>query len=213
MPGNRPLHFVLAAILSVSLGIAALAWAAEPGETSPEPSNPPEGMTLPEYNDDGALLRPVGYERWTLVGTSLGLDYSPGREPDPERPGMFHNVYLQPEAFDYYVEQGEFPEQAVFVVTNNPPVKRKGDDEINRRGHFAANPTGLEVSVKDSKRFDDGWGYFMYYSVGGPRTPSKPHARAACYDCHAEHGEDDAVFVQFYSVLKNAREERLKKRP
>ena len=57
---------------------------------------------------------------------------------------------------NHYVERGEFAEQTVFVVTNNPPTKRKGDDEINRKGHFASNPTGLEVSVKDSERFASG---------------------------------------------------------
>lgn len=163
-------------------------------------------MVLPEYNEAGALLRPEGYERWTVVGTSMGLDYSPGKEADPDRPGMFHNVYMQPEAFDQYVATGEFPEQTIFVVTNNPATKRKGDDEINRKGHFAGDPTGLEVSVKDTERFDDGWGYFMYYSTKAPRNASKPLPRQACYDCHAEHGEDDAVFLQFYSVLKAARE-------
>ena len=174
--------------------------------------SPPEKVTKmapPEYDASGSLLRPEGYERWTLVGTSIGLDYSKDKEEGAEKTGIFHNVYMQPEAFDHYVETGEFPEQTVFVVTNNPPTKRKGEDEINRHGHFAGNTTGLEVSVKDSKKFEEGWGYYMFYGADGKRTASKPSPRSACYDCHATHGEDDAVFVQFYSVLKAARAKKV----
>ncbi len=195
-----------AAVLTLLAAVVALAAGGD--EASQLPMHKLGPMARPEYNDVGALLRPEGYERWTLVGTSIGLDYSPAKGAD-EKLGIFHNVYTQPEAFDHYVEHGEFPEQTIFVVTNNPPTRKEGSDDIHRRGHFAGEPTGLEVSVKDSKRFDVGWGYFMYYGTKGPRTASAPFARQACYDCHAEHGEEDAVFVQFYSVLKGARARRL----
>jgi len=192
----------------VLLGLTAFGAVAISADDSTKPSGA-KRMAPPEYNDAGALLRPEGYERWTLVGTSIGLDYSKPKEGEAEPPTIFHTVYMQPEAFDHYVETGEFAEQTTFVVTNNPPTKKEGENDINRRGQFAADPTGLEVSVKDSKRFDEGWGFFMYYSTQGPRTVSKPFKREACYDCHAEHGENDAVFVQFYSVLKAARAKKL----
>ena len=92
----------------------------------------PEGMALPEYNDQGALLRPVGFERWMVVGTSIGLNYSDGKVKNPDDPGQFHNVYMQPQAFDNYVRTGEFPEQTVFVVTNNPSTSTKGNIKISR---------------------------------------------------------------------------------
>lgn len=191
----------------LGLGMATV-WSV--ADDAPRPAaSASAAMVLPEYNEAGELLRPEGYERWTLVGTSLGLDYSPDKKPDPSKPGLFHNVYMQPEAFDHYVATGKFLEQTTFVVTNNPAAKRKGDDEINRNGHYAAPSTGLEVSVLDNDRFEDGWGFFMYYSTTGKRTTSKPFKREACYDCHAQHGEDNAVFVQFYSVLKSARERKL----
>ncbi len=167
----------------------------------------PPAMALPQYDKDGQLLRPDGYERWTLVGTSVGVSYSDDK-PKPDSPGMFHNVYVQPQAFDHYVQTGEFPEQTVFVVTNNPAVQKQGAKEISQRGHFADPPTGLEVSVKDSQRYPDGWGYFMYYKTTGPPQPAKPFPTASCYECHATHGEEDAVFTQFYAVLKTARAQR-----
>lgn len=160
----------------------------------------------PEYDAQGNLLRPEGYERWVFVGTSLGLNYIEG----DVRPGprQFHNVYLPAAAFDYFVEHGEFPERTVFVMTNSPASQNEGPALINRHGHFAGRSLGLEVAVKDATHFDDGWGYFIFPSATGPRTSAKAFDRESCYDCHAEHGKTDNVFLQFYSVLDAARERR-----
>lgn len=173
-------------------------------------------MPLPEYDQSGALLRPVGFEKWVVVGTSVGLGYSDGEKPDPGNPGQFHNVYLQPQAFDHYVATGEFPEQTVFIVTNNPSqsTQGKGDNKVLRQGFFAASTVGLEVAVKDTSRFPDGWGYYIFHDKTNKpsskvRAAEQPFARKDCYDCHAEHGAVDHVFTQFYSVLTAAREQRL----
>lgn len=166
-------------------------------------------MAMPEYDAQGRLLCPKGYERWTLVGTSQGLDYSPGQGQRPPEAGVFHNVYLQPEAFDHYVETGQFPEQSIFVVTNCPPRQLENDNAVGRHGRFAGDTRGLEVSVFDSQRFDDGWGFFMFHETEGPRAVSAAFPTSACMDCHAAHGEDNGVFVQFYSVLRKARTARL----
>jgi hypothetical protein len=187
----------------------------------------PRGMAVPEYDAQGALLRPVGFERWMVVGTSIGLSYSDGKANNPDDPGQFHNVYMQPEAFDHYVRTGEFPEQTIFVVTNNPSTSTKGKDSLNRNGFFAAPSTGLEVAVRDSKRFPDVWAYYMYHDTDQKfasgntdhgendrplksRSAELPYPRSrACYDCHAEHGAVDNVFTQFYSVLSHARAEHV----
>jgi hypothetical protein len=177
---------------------------------------PLKGMALPEYDKDGNLLRPTGFEKWVVVGTSIGLGYSDGDKPDPANPGTFHNVYLQPEAFDHYVETGKFPEQTVFIVTNNrsQPAKTKGP--VSRTGFVASATSGLEVAIKDSKKYPEGWAYFMFVdrlSKPNPQGRSAEHAfeRKDCFDCHAEHAADDNVFTQFYSVLTDAREKRLAK--
>ncbi|MFO0919627.1 MAG: cytochrome P460 family protein [Planctomycetaceae bacterium] len=177
-------------------------------------------MALPEYDSSGALLRPIDFEKWVVVGTSVGMGYLDGEKADPNNPGQFHNVYLQPQAFDHYVATGEFPEQTVFIVTNNESqrTKRDGDHSVLKSGFFAAPTKGLEVSVKDSRRFPEGWGYYMFLEtdqkpVGKERPAGKPYARQACYDCHAEHGATDHVFTQFYSVLTAARKKHLTENP
>jgi hypothetical protein len=194
-------------------GVAAYSLlAADPVPT--KSASAPKGMVLPEYDKDGKLVRPTGYEKWVVVGTSIGLGYSDGDKPDPKNPGTFHNVYMQPEAFDHYVETGEFPDQTVFIVTNlkSQPATTKGP--VSRIGFVAAPTSGLEVAVKDSKKYSGSWAYFMFHDAPGKSSPKGHSSESAfeqkdCFDCHAEHGEKDNVFTQFYSVLTSVRERRL----
>ena len=181
-----------------------------------KPAAPKPAMPLPEYDQTGALLRPVDYEKWVVVGTSIGLGYEDGKKADPDNPGQFNNVYLQTAAFDHFVETGEFPEQTMFIVTNLPSRSTKKDKEktgVLRSGFFAGSTVGMEVSIKDSKRFPEGWGYYMFHDKPGEpkkaRDAEKPFARKDCYDCHAEHAANDLVFTQYYSVLTAAREKKL----
>lgn len=201
----------LLAVITVCAVIAADPSAEKKGASAVK------GMALPEYDKEGNLLRPTGFEKWVVVGTSIGLGYSDGGRADPNDPGTFHNVYLQSEAFDHYVESGEFPEQTVFVVTNqrSQPAKTKGP--VSRTGFVAAATSGLEIAIKDSKKYPDGWAYFMFHDKPGKsptgRSAERAFERKDCFDCHAEHAAKDNVFTQFYSVLTDAREKRQAKAP
>ena len=210
MQGRVP---TVGAVMCLVCIAAYVVTAADPQTPSPMAKNDGQ-MALPAYDRDGKLLRPKGFEKWVVVGTSIGLGYSDGGKRDPNNPGTFHNVYLQPEAFDQYVETGKFPEQSIFIVTNNSsqPAKTKGP--VSRTGFVAAPTSGLEVAVKDSKRFSDGWAYFMFHDEPGKPNREVPAAEPAferkdCFDCHAEHAAEDNVFTQFYSVLTDARQKRL----
>ena len=201
-------------VLLTGLAVCALI-AADP-VPGKKPAEVPKGMALPEYDKEGRLLRPTGFEKWVVVGTSIGLGYSDGGRTSPDNPGTFHNVYLQPEAFDHYVSTGQFPEQTVFIVTNNPsqPAKTKGP--VSRTGFVAAPTSGLEIAIKDSKKYPDGWAYFMFHDQPGKSPPRERAAERAferkdCFDCHAEHAAHDNVFTQFYSVLTDSREKQVAK--
>lgn len=220
MPFLRRNQSVLAAMCAIGLFQIAVTWInTDPFAQGQEAIK--SKMAQPEYDQEGKLLRPIGFEKWVVVGTSIGLDYSDGDKRDPNNPGTIHNVYLQPEAFDHYVRTGEFPEQSVFIVTNHrsQPAKTKGP--VSRSGFVAAPTSGLEVAVKDQKRFAEGWGYFMFHDPVGKESPdkkstdvrlaAKAFAQKDCFDCHAEHGEVDNVFTQFYSVLTAARQAHLEK--
>lgn len=194
-------------VASLMLGLVACALVAANPDADKKPAETLKGMALPEYDQDGRLHRPIGFEKWVVVGTSIGLGYSDGDGNDPTNPGMFHNVYLQPEAFDHFVNTGKFPEQSVFVMTNNRSQSAKTLGPVSRSGFVAAPTSGLEIAIKDSKRFADGWAYFIIKDKLG--NPASAFDRKDCFDCHAEHAATDNVFTQFYSVLTDAREKRL----
>jgi len=161
-------------------------------------------MAEPTYTKDGALELPTGYREWVYVGASLGLSYS--EELTREGPGRFHHIYMQPEAYRQYRDEGTFPEKTMLVMENYSAGSKENP---NLHGHFEDKRVGLEVALKDSEQFDDGWAYFNFTTAKGLRDNAKAFPKAACYDCHAEHAQDDNVFVQFYPILREARSEKV----
>jgi hypothetical protein len=176
----------------------------------------------PRYTRDGALLRPEGFERWMLAGASLGLGYGDSPE-ESAGPGRFHNVYIEPGAYAAFTETGAFPQGTMLAMAVYDPEERIPPQ---RWGYVEGVLTGLEVAVKDSSRFEDGWAYFGFArnpsgdavgagDVEGDGLPAREvgdegrfaaSARAfppsACAACHREHAALDNVFTQFYPLLR-----------
>ena len=81
--------------------------------------------------------------------------------------------------------------------------------EASGRGFFMGEYSGLEIAIKDSKRFKDepgNWAYFTWGHKPFPydKTASKFPAES-CNACHAANADDDWVFTQFYPVLRAAK--------
>ena len=177
--------------------ITALVLAAQQPDTAEAPSL--DGMTVPTYTADGDLILPEDYRTWIFVGASLGLSYSEGAA-EREGPGAFTNVYIQPEAYRYFMETGEFPEGTMLPMDIYRPGSR---ESINQAGYFEKDFLGMEVAVKDSKRYEEGWAYLSFRDrSGGLRESASAFPKDRCYDCHAEHAATDNVFTQFYPVLQ-----------
>jgi hypothetical protein len=77
---------------------------------------------------------------------------------------------------------------------------------INKHGNFQSEFMGLDVEVKDEKRFEDKWAYFGFDTTqlsSAANTPSKN----GCWNCHDQHAAVEHSFVQFYpELLKIAKE-------
>ncbi len=165
----------------------------------PEATPSLDGMAKPAYTADGDLIRPESYRTWVFVGASLGLSYSEGAD-EREGPGAFTNVYIQPEAYRYFMETGQFPEGTMLPMDVFRPGSR---ESINQAGYFEKDFLGMEVAVKDSKRYSEGWAYLSFRDrSGGLRESASAFPKDRCYDCHAEHAATDNVFTQFYPVLQ-----------
>ena len=165
----------------------------------PQEPRAQEEMSLPAFDEAGELVRPTGWEKWTLVGSSLGLGYSDRARG--EGLGTFKHVYTQPEAFESYRKTGKFPEGAMFALVIRKPEERKS---IAQGGYVQGELTALEFSVKDSKQFEEGWAYFGLSGKDGLLESAPPFEKEHCYSCHAQHAKDDNVFVQFYPRLRRA---------
>jgi hypothetical protein len=154
-------------------------------------------MEQPRFLDNGDVSLPYEVLNWKFIGTSYGLGYSENATPGAQ---TIKNVYLQPEAFEYVMETGDFPEGAMLALmiydtaTAEPPRKR---------GYYQDQLTAMELAVKDSDRYASGWAYFDFGEDGNDPAGAVFDQSSSCNQCHDEHGDHDNVFTQFYPELRN----------
>jgi len=128
------------------------------------------------FEDRTTLLRP-DYQGWKVVDSTTHNEHH-----------AFGKAYISPSAHKEFTQTGKFPEGTVMVLESSK------------------SPGSFLASVKDSSRFEDGWGYFEFDDVGGRQT-SKASAlpgTAGCVACHRDRAAMDHVFIQFYPVLRTA---------
>ncbi|NKB57927.1 MAG: chain A cytochrome P460 [Alphaproteobacteria bacterium] len=159
----------------------------------------------PKWADNGNLILPVGYHEWVFVGSPLTPNaLNDGKAGFPE----YHNVYIQPQAYSIYKETGTFPEGTIMLKELQLTQPGENEDgsrsEVSGRGYFPAARNGIDIAVKDSKRFSESknWGYFNF---GHHAPPYKATAAAApvanCAQCHIDNATKDMVFTKFYAIL------------
>jgi hypothetical protein len=189
---------VLVAVAAVTSDGPRLASAAPPKTVANEP------MPSVRFNKAGELLRPTGYRRWTFVGTPLTPnDMNGGKAAFPE----FHNVYMDPAAYDHYAKTGEIPDGAVLV---KELVSVGAKQASSGKGYFMGDFIGLEVSMKDKARFQDEPGNWAFFSFGHEyplAATAKPQPAANCNACHGGLADEDYIFTQYYPVLRAAKDQ------
>jgi hypothetical protein len=183
--------FLFATVLfTVLTGIFAFALAPAVPAVTP--------TVVPQYDKDGALLRPRNFYTWVFVGSSIGLSYA--KDSDMSGPGMFHNVYTQPEAYGEFLKTGKFPEKTIFIIDMRDS---QHNVSIAKHGFTEGEAMGMDVSVKDHEHFPDGWAYFNFaYDKGKFAEKAKAFPKEDCFSCHAAHAASDNVFTQYYPALR-----------
>jgi hypothetical protein len=159
---------------------------------------------MPEYTADGDLILPKNFEKWVYLGSPLTPNaLNGGKANFPE----FHNVYMQPWAYEEYQKTNVFPEGTIMFKELQLTIPGQFPDgsrtEPSGRGYFPGKLNGADVTVKDSKRYGDtgGWGYynFHHYEPKAPTAKLKP--KTECEYCHAASAKKDEVWTQFYVRL------------
>jgi hypothetical protein len=151
---------------------------------------------------------PQVFRRWVFVGAPLtpnGLNNGKANFPE------YHHVYIEQKNVDAYLKTGSFPEGTVIVkeLTRvlNPTFPDGSRTEPSGRGFFNGQYNGIDLSVKDSKRFakTNGWGYFTFGHHPVPYENTAAEASPSqCAGCHlANVASTDMTWVQFYPLLRD----------
>jgi Cytochrome P460 len=160
------------------------------------------------FDSQGNLKLPTGYRAWVFVGAPLTPNaLNNGNAGFPE----YHHVYVQKKNVDAYLQKGSFPEGTVFVkeLTRvlDPTFPDGSRQEPSGRGYFNGEYNGIDVTVKDSKRFakTNNWGFFTFghhplpYAKTAAESPS-----TECAFCHIQFvSKTDMTWVQFYPLLRD----------
>lgn len=166
-------------------------------------TNQDSGKPILEYAADGQMKQPSAavYRKWIYLGTPVTPnDMNGGAAPFPD----FHNVYMDPESFANFEKTGNYRDGTV-IVKELVDVGTK--EASSGKGYFEGEFIGLEVTVKDSKRFKDEPGNWAYFSFGHKYPLAETIAKqpvASCNSCHAANAGGDFVFIKHYPVLRAA---------
>lgn len=159
------------------------------------------------FDADGKMKLPTGYRRWVFVGAPVTPNaLNNGEASFPE----FHHVYVEAKNLDAYLKTGSFPEGTVFVkeLTRvlNPTFSDGSRTEPSGRGFFNGEFNGIDLTIKDSKRFakTNGWGFFTFGHHPLPYDETAAEAPATqCAGCHITFvSKTDMTWVQFYPMLR-----------
>ena len=167
-----------------------------------------ESHYVPQYTSSGEMILPKNniWRTWLFIGAPLTPNaLNSGSASFPE----YHNVYMQPWAYQVYKKTHEFPEGTIMVkelqLTLPPPKFKDGSrEEPSGRGYFPGAFNGADVTVKDSKRFaaTGSWGYFDF-NHHEPKAPTATlQSRDMCAFCHIQGAKKDEVWTQFYRILQ-----------
>jgi hypothetical protein len=187
-------------------GIAVIAAALAVSRTRPVEAQGKRSTAV--FTADGKMQLPTGYRAWVFVGAPLTPNaLNGGKANFPE----YHHVYVEKENVDAYLKTGSFPEGTVFVkeltLVLNPTFPDGSRTEPSGRGYFNGAYNGIDVTVKDSKKFakTNGWGFFTFghHPLPYDKTAAEKPA-AECAGCHmANVAKTDMTWIQFYPLLRD----------
>jgi hypothetical protein len=149
----------------------------------------------PHFTSDGKLIKPEKYREWIFLSSGLGMSYGPVAASSHSSDPPFDNVFTPPAAYEGFLRNGVWPDKTMFVLEVRTSVSK---GSINKAGHYQGDVMGVEVEVKDEKRFPNKWAFFDFDSE---KPASKLPETESCYACHRKNGAVDNTFVQFYPTL------------
>ena len=152
-------------------------------------------LDVAEFDAHGNLIIPANLNEWVFVGSSLGMGYSQA-EFDPDSPGLFQIVTMEPQAYEAFRKTGRFIDGTMLALHF---YGSQNEISINRAGFVMDDLHFSEIHLKDSKKFPDGSNF--YNIENGASTGTEIPLPNDCVECHKRDGAYDGVFVQFYPTI------------
>ena len=147
------------------------------------------------FDEERNLIRPDDIDQWVFLGSSLGMGYSQA-DFDPDSPGMFQIVRIEPQAYKAFLKTGQFVDGTMIALHF---YGSQNKISINRSDFVMGGLHFMEIHYKDSERFPDG---FNFYTFDNDQTAAaEVPLPNDCVACHKKDGAYDGVFVQFYPTI------------
>ena len=160
-------------------------------------SDEDQSLGVAQFTSSEELIFPEDTDRWVYIGTNIGGDYSDA-EFDPRNPGMIGVVQMEPNAYRYLLENREYADGTMFLLSFFQ-AQEKPDPELN--GFVQGDLAAKEIHVIDHMKYQDGRGFYLFPVEGNEPSTMLP-AGNECVQCHAEYGDYDSTFSQFYPVIR-----------
>jgi cytochrome P460 len=155
-----------------------------------------KGLEVARRTEAGKLQKPADLANWIFLGTSLGMGYNPGSF-NAANPGQFQVAMMEPSAYRYFIENGQFAPGSMFLLSFYNSDKQQRS--INQNGFTQADLTNYEIHLIDPKN-PEGHTFFMFGANSNEGDPVPPGN--ACVRCHVDHGAFGGTFAQFYPTIR-----------
>lgn len=136
---------------------------------------------------NGAVPYPEGYRNWAHVKSALVGPQSAAFQSF----GGLHHIYANEKAMEGY-RTGRFPDGSVLVVDLLEVQESAGVTAEGSRRR-------IDVMMKDSRVFAEtgGWGFEQFKGDSQTERLVDTQKAKACFACHAQQKDHDAVFSRY----------------
>ncbi len=185
--------YVVKALAALFLGSAAISFA-QTGSNDDSAAN----LSIAQYTAADELVLPADIDRWIVLGTNLGGNYEAGAF-DPENPGQIGVVQMEPQAYNYFLENRRYANGTMLLLSF---YRTQVKPEPELRGFVQGDLAAREMHVIDRDKYPGDRAFYLY-PAGGPEASARLAPDDVCVECHAEHGDFDSTFIQFYPTIRH----------
>jgi len=158
-----------------------------------------DNLNVAQYDNAGLLTYPADLYAWIQTAASVGSDYN--ENPiDVENPGTIGVVQMEPTAYKYFMEHGEYADGTMYLLSFYRP-ERKSDPQL--QGFVQGDLVQREIHVIDKVRYPQTAGHAFFLYRGDTTTATALNEPDnVCVACHIPEGSFDGTFSQFYPDIR-----------